>query len=557
MPSRDADAGEAVRVADLLNTLERLAPAALAQPWDNSGLLVGDPAAEVRRVLAALELTDAVLAEAVAGGYNTVLTHHPLLFDPVRSLVESRPREKLLRRLVEKGMSLVTCHTNLDAAPGGLAEIAGEALGLREMAPMESAPDGWYKLVGFVPPEAVEKVAAAVFAAGAGVIGDYQDCAFSAEGTGWFTAQPGSHPAVGEVSRPERTPELRWETVVPRGRVAAVVRAFVEAHPYEEPAFDIYPVEDVLPRVGLGRVGTLPQPAMVRELAERAVELFEVGAARWSGDGARRVERVAVLPGSGHGMLEAAAGQCEALITGDLSYHGADEAAERGVSVIDVPHGDFEWWAFRRWGKRLGQELNVSGVELSLSQAWRSPWTATGCAAAQAAPATSERTTADDRPRTGRLRIWIDGGSRGNPGPSAIGVVIEDGEGRVVEEISRAIGVETNNVAEYRALLAGLEAAAKLGARDVDVASDSELLVKQMRGEYKVKNAGLKPLQAEARQRAGSFASFLIRHVEREQNARADALVNKALDVAPMGSEGRESASAGSRAPDGGAPGLF
>ena len=129
-----------------------------------------------------------------------------------------------------------------------------------------------------------------------------------------------------------------------------------------------------------------------------------------------------------------------------------------------------------------------------------------------------------------RLRVWVDGGSRGNPGPSAIGVLIEDPEGARIETISRAIGTATNNVAEYRALLAGLEAAENLGAREVEVISDSELLVKQMRGEYKVKNAGLKPLHAEAGDRAARFAWFTIRHAGREQNARADGLVNRALD---------------------------
>ena len=185
-------------VGDLLCVLERLAPAHLAQPGDNSGLLVGDKWATVRRVLAALELTEGVLSEAIAGEYDTVLTHHPLLYTPVRSLVESRPKERLLRSLVAKQMTLIACHTNLDAAPGGLAEIAGEALGLRDMVPLEPSSAGWYKLVGFIPSEAVDAVAAAVFAAGAGGIGNYAECAFAANGTGWFTPGTGSHPAVGD-----------------------------------------------------------------------------------------------------------------------------------------------------------------------------------------------------------------------------------------------------------------------------------------------------------------------------------------------------------------------
>ena len=522
-----------MRVADLLDTLDRLAPAALAQPGDNCGLLVGEREAGVARVLTALELTDAVLAEASAGGYDTIITHHPLLFSPVRSLVESHPRERLLRASVREGISLIACHTNLDAATGGLADIAGRALGLQDMAPLEAAPANWYKLVGFVPRDEVQRVAAAVFAAGAGAIGGYRDCAFSTEGVGWFTALPGSHPTVGEVSIPERTPEVRWETVVPANSLAGAIRAFLGAHPYEEPAFDVYPTQDVLARVGLGRVGMLSAPTTLRELAARSAALFEAGMAKWSGDGERSVRRVAVLPGSGRGMIEAAAGQCEVLITGDLSYHVAEEAAERGLCVIDVPHGDVEWWAFRRWvGERLAPELTAEGVELLVSRDWRSPWSLASPGRVLAVPSVSpgEGDMMNEAPRVKQARVWIDGGSRGNPGPSAIGVVLEDGGGRVLETLSQAIGVGTNNVAEYRALLAGLEMAKRLEVREVEVISDSELLVRQMRGEYRVKNEGLKPLHAEARELAAGLDSFSIRHVGREQNSRADALVNEALD---------------------------
>jgi dinuclear metal center YbgI/SA1388 family protein len=363
-----------VLVADLLRLLERLAPAHLAQPWDNCGLLVGDSAAPVCRVLSTLELTAAVLEEVVAGGFDTVLTHHPLLFTPVRTLVESHPKERLLRGLVQNRITLVACHTNLDAAAGGLADIAAEALGLRDVAPLEPASAGWVKFVGFVPADALDKVAAAVFAAGGGGIGDYSECGFASEGTGWFTPGSGSHPAVGEVAKPERTPEVRWETVAPRERVAAVVRAFVSAHPYEEPAFDLYPVDDVLALVGLGRVGVLPVKTTVESLSSRVAELFELPSVAWSGDGGATVTRVGVLPGSGRGSAESASGVCDALITGDLGYHDSEIASEGGLSLIDAPHGDLEWWAFKRWCGSLTAQLASEGVGLTVSDKWRSPW---------------------------------------------------------------------------------------------------------------------------------------------------------------------------------------
>lgn len=361
-------------IADLLDVLERMAPSYLAESWDNSGLQVGDEAASVRSVLVALELTDGVLGEAVCGGHDTIVTHHPLLFSPVRSLVESHPRERLLRDLVARDVNLIACHTNLDAAPGGLAEIAAGALGLGGQTPMIEAAAGWFKFVAFIPREAVDGVAAAVFAAGAGGIGKYSECAFAGDGTGWFTPGMGSDPAVGELSRPERTAEIRWETVAPKARVSAVVRAFVGAHPYEEPAFDLYPVEDLLPRVGLGRIGSLPREMSLRSLAEKVALVYASPSVSWTGDGDAMVRRVGVMPGSGRGSLESAAGKCDVLVTGDLSYHDAERAAEKGLALIDVPHGDLEWWALKQWVSELQRELVGSAVSIVLSEAWQVPW---------------------------------------------------------------------------------------------------------------------------------------------------------------------------------------
>ena len=537
-------------ISDLESVLEKLAPRALAEPGDSCGLLVGDHLARVKRVLVALELTEPVLGEVVAGGYDTVLTHHPLLFSPLTSVVEARPRERMVRELIRGRMNLLAHHTNLDSAERGLAAIAAGALGLENVVPMRRSPAGWYKFVGFVPADAVERVASAVFEAGAGGIGEYQDCAFAAEGRGWFTPGPEAHPAVGRLSIPERTPELRWETVVPSNRVGPAVTAYLSAHPYEEPAFDIYPVEDLLTRTGLGRKGTLPCETTVAELAARTATLFELDGCSWSGDGARVVRKVGMLPGSGRSMLQEAAG-LDALVTGDLGYHDADRAGELGFALINVPHGQLEWWCMRGWTETLRAEMAGNEVEVETSKAWRSPWStaaergrALGERAAEAVvggPAATDAVPVDSGPRGNavgvgesprRLRLRVDGGSRGNPGPGAIGAVLEDMDGRVLDTVSRVIGVCTNNVAEYRALLAGLEIAEKADAQELEVLADSELLVKQVRGEYKVKNEGLKPLHSEALVRMRRFPRVSIRHVRREENAEADRLVNKALDEA-------------------------
>jgi dinuclear metal center YbgI/SA1388 family protein len=542
-------------VADLEAVLEGLAPRALAEPGDNVGLLVGDPEAAARRILVALELTEAVLAEAVAGGFDTVLTHHPLLFAPLSSVVESRPRERAVRDLVRRGISLIACHTNLDSAEGGIGAIAAEALGLEGAMPLQRSPAGWVKFVGFVPPDAAEGVATAVFAAGAGRIGDYDGCAFAAEGLGWFTAGPEAHPVAGELGQPGREPEFRWETVVPRSRLGSVIDAYIAAHPYEEPAFDVFTADDVRTRTGLGRKGVLPVPATVAELAGRVARTFELSTCTWAGDGAAAVRRVAVVPGSGRSLMSDAAG-CDALITGDLGYHEADRAAEMGLAVINTPHGELEWWCMRRWVPALEAALTGSGVEVVTSKSWRSPWKnaagnpaqnqlfdltdaiAPAGPAAPVAPARAAKPAPAPEPPAPprKLRLRVDGGSRGNPGPGGIGVVLEDMDGHVVEEFGRAIGVCTNNVAEYKALLAGLELAERAGVEELEILADSELLVKQVRGEYKVKSLGLQPLHQEAKLRLRAFKKYVIRHVPRAQNAEADRMVNKALDEAASGS---------------------
>lgn len=549
-----------MRVSDLLDILDELAPFSLAESWDNCGLLVGDKGACVGRLLVTLELSRAVLDEAAAGGFDTVLTHHPAIFSPVSRLVESEGRGALIRAAVRAGMNVISCHTNLDAARGGLADCVAEVLGLGDTTPLQMCDPGWCKFVGFIPPESLAAVSEAVFSAGAGVIGTYSGCAFAVDGTGWFQPGDGSCPTSGRVGERERVHEIRWETVVPRHRLDAVIGAYVSAHPYEEPAFDVHVVEDRLPRVGLGRVGRLATPLSVEDVAARLVAGFDLEPPLLAGAKETNVTTVAVLPGSGRSLLEQAARRADAFVTGDLTYHDADRAEELGLAVVAVPHGDLEWAAMKRWLDGARPALTADGIVVALSEAWSSPWRQAGrrvpssCASAELVPGPEAATNPNVR-RSGRMHVWIDGGSRGNPGPSAIGVVLKDDAGITVEEVGQTIEHGTNNVAEYRALLEGLRLAREHGATEVEINSDSELLVKQMLGEYRVRNEALRVLFAEAKRQANEFGSCAIRHIPRHENARADELVNQALDAtagkrAVGGGQGRPSTESEN-------PGLF
>ena len=226
--------------------------------------------------------------------------------------------------------------------------------------------------------------------------------------------------------------------------------------------------------------------------------------------------------------------RCDVLITGDLSYHDAERAERAGLSLIEVPHGDFEWWAFRDGRRPARPSCREGRWSWRCRETWRTPWRRPHERRRHCRGARQPRREIRRQPElercAPRVRLWIDGGSRGNPGPSAIGVVLEDARGPVLDTVSRAIGVGTNNVAEYRALLAGLEMAERAGRREVEVLSDSELLVKQMRGEYRVKNEGLKPLHEEAERPRPSFRSVL--HPPRAPGGERAGrrLVNQALD---------------------------
>jgi dinuclear metal center YbgI/SA1388 family protein len=536
-----------VLVEDLERVLESLAPAALAEPWDNTGRLVGRRGGEVKRVLVALDLTEDVVVEAVTGSYQAVITHHPLVFTPVRRITDSDRVGTLVTQLIAADVALFACHTNLDGAVGGLCDILCGDLGLLRTRPLVRPGAGWKKLVGFIPPESVETVSAAVFAAGAGRIGDYRDCAFEAAGTGSFLPAPGAKPHVGTVGRRESTLEVRWETMVPAARVAAAVSAFLSAHPYEEPAFDLYPLEDVLSQGGQGRIGSTRVPVPLLSLAEEIAEILSLPEVEFAGDAGMMIETVAAVTGSGGSLMEAAAAAgAHAFITGDLRYHDADRASDLGIALVVAPHGETESWALRRWVPVLRQALAESSVEVAFSTAAGSPWSTARRAAGGKAPdgslrlfdaetaglveSVSEPVVLGEEEGLETFVLRVDGGSRGNPGPSAIGVVLENSAGEILEELGDRIGFTTNNVAEYQALLTGMETALDRGIRRLRIMSDSLLMVRQMRQEFKVRDVQLKQLWLQAVTLVRRFDRVEIKHVPREENAAADLLVNKALD---------------------------
>jgi dinuclear metal center YbgI/SA1388 family protein len=348
---------------------------AWAEPWDAVGLVCGDPDADVRRVLFAVDPVAAVVDEAIEQGAQLLVTHHPLYLGGTTSVAATTAKGRVVHRLVTAGIGLYVAHTNADVASPGVSDALGDALGLREMRPLQPHPGpAQDKVVTFVPVDAVDRLLDAMSDAGAGAIGDYSRCAFLADGTGTYRAGLDTDPAVGRPGEQTTTPEVRVEMVAPRARRAAVLRAMLAAHPYEEPAWDVFELAVMPGGRGLGRVGELPAPMTLAQLTTHvAVSLPRTAwGVRTAGDPGRVVHTVAVCGGSGGDLAdEAGRAGAEVLVTSDLKHHRTSETVEDGgVALVDAAHWATEWpWL------RVAAGALATTVGTSVSTTVTDPWT--------------------------------------------------------------------------------------------------------------------------------------------------------------------------------------
>lgn len=324
----------------IIQLMERFAPKRLAMEGDPIGLQLGTADKTVTRVLVALDVTDEVVEEAIRNKAEMIIAHHAILYRPARHLRTDLPAGKLYETLLKNDIAVYIAHTNLDVAEGGVNDVLAGALDLRASVPMvELHSESLYKLVVFVPESHHEQVMQAVFAAGAGWIGQYSHCSFNMAGTGTYLPREGADPYQGSVGKLERAAEIRLETIVPAGAKRKVVQALLKAHPYEEVAYDLYPLDQQGKTFGLGRVGRLPETTTLAELAEQVKSAFHVPVVRLVGEPDRPIRKVAVLGGSGRDYVKAAmfAG-ADVLVTGDIDYHTAHDALAAGFALIDAGH---------------------------------------------------------------------------------------------------------------------------------------------------------------------------------------------------------------------------
>jgi dinuclear metal center YbgI/SA1388 family protein len=358
---------------NILAALDSIAPLRHAEAWDNVGLLAGDPGAEITRVLLTIDATDAVFDEARRDPRADLLVaYHPPLFEAIKQV----PHDSLIHRAIREGIAIYSPHTALDVASGGTNDVLADALGMEGREPLRLAPtkDTQYQLVTFVPEAQFDAVSSALFAAGAGRIGQYSSVSFRSRGTATFKGEEGSNPTVGEPGKLERESEIRLETVVPIGRVDAVIRALREAHPYEQPAFDLVRLAAPPEGIGIGRIGPLKTPTGRRALFDRIKKALGVGALLVAGPTSGDVKKAAVCAGAGRSLLgDVIAKKADFFLTGELPHHDALRAAKAGVTVACALHSNSERAALAGLRQRLVEAL--PGLVVAISAEDRDPFT--------------------------------------------------------------------------------------------------------------------------------------------------------------------------------------
>lgn len=372
-----------------IKLLQSLAPESLAESWDKVGLHVGDVDRDASKALLCIDLTEPVLDEAIESKANLILAYHPPIFAPLTAVTTGDTKQRIIMRAVEAGIAIYSPHTALDAAVGGTTEYLAEIIGegsMRPIHPSKPGSGGSYKIVVFVPSENADALRDALAKAGASVIGDYTRCSFASPGQGTFVGGDSTNPTIGQSGQVERVDELRLETVCPANRLAVAMAALRNAHPYEEPAVDIYKLAadptdpNAAPaRTGAGRVLTLDKPLTIGDVVHRVkrgllIESLEVARAA----NQREIRTIGLCPGAGGSML-ADAGPIDAYLTGEMRHHDVLAAVDRGTAILLAGHTQTERPYLLRYAKRLAaaaiDDASGADVEWVISKADQPPST--------------------------------------------------------------------------------------------------------------------------------------------------------------------------------------
>ncbi|MBL7214708.1 MAG: Nif3-like dinuclear metal center hexameric protein [Phycisphaerae bacterium] len=358
-----------MKISDIAQAVEEIAPLGLAQGWDNVGLLIGDPAKTIKNILITIDTTMAVVEEAKKQNADLILSYHPIIWDGLKRITADGETANVYE-LIQAGIGVFSIHTALDVAAGGVNDALADILGIENAKPIGdyvADPDGpQYKIVTFVPDNHINTVAEALYAAGAGAIGNYSECGFMHEGVGTFKPLAGANPTIGTQGKRQRVSEIRLETVVAADSVAAVIAALRQSHPYEAPAFDVFQHCDVENKLGLGRIGMLKKPLSMDKAIANIKKITGCKAIGLIGPAKRTVKKAAVCAGScGKIINSVIAADCDLYLTGELKHHQALAAQEAGMTCICLSHTVSERFALKNLAKQLKNRLKNVTIRLS------------------------------------------------------------------------------------------------------------------------------------------------------------------------------------------------
>jgi len=367
-----------MKVKKIAEQIEKIIPLNLAQDWDNVGLLIGNAQKNVKNILLTIDITNDVVAEARRLKTDLIVSYHPVIWDGLKKITSEGPSSSVYE-LIRNRIAVFSIHTALDAATGGVNDGLAEIVGIEDGKPIGDYVDNPagdnYKLVVFVPIESLANVSNAVFDAGAGAIGNYSNCGFSADGTGTFLPLEGAKPTIGKKGKLEKVLELRFETIVPAEKLDKVVAAMKKAHPYETPAFDIIRLYDSRNKFGLGRIGKLARPLRIEEIIERIKKYTGAKAIGIIGKEKRLVKTAAVCAGSCGKLVNLViAAKADLYLTGELKHHQALAAQEAGLTCICLSHTVSERFILKKFAKQLQKQLNSVTIRVSKKDADPFKW---------------------------------------------------------------------------------------------------------------------------------------------------------------------------------------
>jgi dinuclear metal center YbgI/SA1388 family protein len=367
-----------IKCQTIAGLIEELAPKKLAMSWDNVGLLVGDGSRSVKKVMVCLDCADWVIDEAIENKVDMLVCHHPIIFGSIKRITADTVLGRKLLKLITHHIAVYCAHTNYDVAGQGLNDLFARHAGFESMSLMEPTyQEKLYKMLVYIPKGHEEKIFKALTAAGAGHIGNYSSCTFRTEGIGTFVPEAGTHPFMGEAGKLEEVHEVKLGTILPQSLLNKAIKAVIKAHPYEEPAYDIMPLENQGEAFGLGKLGVLQNAIPFGVYAQNIKAALGLEKVLIAGNANQLVKKVAMLNGSGSKFVSTArfAG-ADVLITGDMQYHELLDAVEAGMCVIDAGHFGTERMmmpaiaSYLRGGcQRLGYEVEImesqSNVDIS------------------------------------------------------------------------------------------------------------------------------------------------------------------------------------------------